>query len=106
MKWIGKYAFRIYLSEGQGVVLGANFMNGYNIIFDSDGKKVGFAKSNCKYEEFMVPITRSPTFEPTPGPGEVVVPPISDGGCVSSLVPVTECDAYCYQSDGITIKGN
>jgi hypothetical protein len=46
----GKYAFRVYLTEGSGTVLGANFMNGYNIIFDSKQKRVGFAKSNCKYE--------------------------------------------------------
>ena len=33
----GKYAFRIYLNEPGGFLLGANFMNGYNIIFDADG---------------------------------------------------------------------
>lgn len=49
----GKYAFRIYLTEGQGVVLGANFMNNHNIIFDPDGERIGFARSHCKYEHFI-----------------------------------------------------
>lgn len=61
----GKYAFRIYLTEPTGTVLGANFMNGYNIIFDPDNLKVGFAKSNCKYEEYVILQTRSPTVLPT-----------------------------------------
>jgi len=46
----GKYAFRIYLTEGSGAVLGANVMNGHNVIFDIDGKRVGFVRSTCKYD--------------------------------------------------------
>lgn len=46
----GKYAFRIYLNEPSGFLLGANFMTGLNVIFDSDGGRVGFAKSECKNE--------------------------------------------------------
>jgi len=30
----GKYAFRIYLTEGSGIVLGANFMTGMDVVFD------------------------------------------------------------------------
>jgi hypothetical protein len=30
----------------------SNFMTGYNIVFDPDGKRLGFAKSECNYEEF------------------------------------------------------
>lgn len=45
-----KLTNRIYLTEVTGVVLGANFMNNYNVIFDPDGLKVGFAKSDCKGE--------------------------------------------------------
>eukprot|EP01041_Mallomonas_annulata_P005595 gene5595-11281_t len=44
-----KYTFRIYLSEQRGVVLGANFMNGKNVLFDSDLKRIGFADSECTY---------------------------------------------------------
>lgn len=43
-----KYAFRIYLNEPSGFLLGANFMMGQNIIFDADGGRVGFVKSECK----------------------------------------------------------
>jgi len=47
----GRYASRIYLTEDEGVVLGANFMNEQNIIFDMDNQRVGFAKSRCDYNE-------------------------------------------------------
>jgi hypothetical protein len=46
-----KYSARIYLTEDSGAVLGANFMNGYNVIFDADNYRIGFAKSNCIYEK-------------------------------------------------------
>jgi hypothetical protein len=42
--------FRIYLTERSGSVLGANFMNGHNVIFDAEQLKVGFAKSDCEYK--------------------------------------------------------
>jgi hypothetical protein len=42
------YAFRIYLTEGSGTVLGANFMNDHNVIFDIENGRVGFAESDCK----------------------------------------------------------
>jgi hypothetical protein len=47
-----KYVPRIYLSESTGSVLGANFMNDQNVIFDIENRRVGFAKSDC-LEEFM-----------------------------------------------------
>eukprot|EP01038_Epipyxis_sp_PR26KG_P006810 gene6810-9326_t len=45
-----KYSPRIYLTEQTGAVLGANFMNGHNVIFDPDGLKIGFVKSDCLYQ--------------------------------------------------------
>ena len=42
-----KYAFRIYLTESIGSVLGANFMLNHNIIFDIDNKRMSINKSNC-----------------------------------------------------------
>lgn len=47
-----RYAFRVYVNEPQGTVLGANFMNNHNILFDIDGKRVGFAPSKCKRNYF------------------------------------------------------
>lgn len=44
-----RYVPRIYLTEATGAVLGANFMNDQDIIFDIDNSKIGFAKSNCAY---------------------------------------------------------
>ena len=43
------FAFRIYLTESSGAVLGANVMNGHNVIFDIDNRRVGFINSVCKY---------------------------------------------------------
>ena len=43
----GKYAFRIYLNEPGGFLLGANFMNGYNIIFDADGGRYEYTAYNA-----------------------------------------------------------
>ena len=54
-----KYAFRIYLNEPSGTVLGANFMTGYNIGFDADNARIGFAPSECKFEDYF------PTIAPT-----------------------------------------
>ena len=47
----GRFASRIYLTEDEGVVLGANFMNEQNIIFDMDNQRIGFAKSACDYQK-------------------------------------------------------
>ena len=44
----GQYAFRVYLTEGRGSVLGANFMDGHNVLFDAHNKRIGFARSTCE----------------------------------------------------------
>jgi hypothetical protein len=38
---------RIYLDEPEGAVLGANAMFGYDVLFDAQGKRIGFAKADC-----------------------------------------------------------
>lgn len=43
------YVPRVYLTEGSGAVLGANFMQDHDVLFDSDGKRLGFARSDCSY---------------------------------------------------------
>lgn len=89
-----KYTFRIYLSELNNVLLGANFMNGLNVIFDSDNNRVGFAKSNCRYEEFEMKATSVPTRSPHSY--------LSDDGTdddnnvpTCTMVPTTPCNAQC-----------
>ena len=97
------YAFRIYLTEGSGAVLGANFMDGYNVIFDKSNKRVGFAKSDCVYESFAVKETEAPTYAPTAVPGAAPTTPVAPG-CVPVTKPVRECDARCntYQEESHT----
>ncbi len=60
----GKYALRVYPTEAAGFILGANLMTGYNVIFDADGTRVGFAKSNCKYDDFIDKLPVPPSREP------------------------------------------
>lgn len=117
----GKFAFRIYLTEGSGAVLGANFMNGYNVIFDHDRKRVGFAKSDCKYEDFVVKETLMPTVPPTPLPTEVgstANPTTAESGNSSpdssgaskkkpkktdntcAPIPTSKCTASCRKESG------
>ena len=55
----GNYAFRVYLSEPSGAVLGANFMNNHNVIFDIENKRVGFVKSTCKYDHLKENFTHN-----------------------------------------------
>ena len=45
------YIMQVLLTEGSGTVLGANFMTNYNIIFDTQQSRVGFAESDCKFEK-------------------------------------------------------
>lgn len=66
--YLGKYTFRIYLTEKNGGVLGANFMNDLNVIFDVEKNRIGFVKSTCNFEEFNVPVTNTPTMAPSKPP--------------------------------------
>lgn len=45
------YTSRIYFTESQGGVLGANAMIGHNVLFDWEHGRVGFAKSDCEHPE-------------------------------------------------------
>lgn len=58
----GRYTMRLYLTEGNGGVIGANMMMGHNVIFDQKNLQVGFAKSHCQikgekmYDEKTKPV--------------------------------------------------
>ena len=93
----GMYAFRIYLTEGSGAVLGANFMDGYNVIFDKDNKRVGFAKSDCVYEEFQPKDTPAPSPVPTHRPTVENQPDFTPSKtlCISKDIAVSACTAKC-----------
>jgi hypothetical protein len=90
------YAFRIYLTEGQGAVLGANFMNGYNVIFDKANRRVGFARSDCMYEEYREKVHDVvPTMAPSVSADSGA--PVTD--CSTHLTAIKECTARCNLSE-------
>ena len=60
------YTPRIYFTETAGGVIGANAMQGHNVIFDWERGRVGFAESTCEY------------LDEDPGPGD------GDGGQTSA----------------------
>eukprot|EP00986_Skeletonema_menzelii_P007799 scaffold3105_cov213-Skeletonema_menzelii.AAC.1 len=47
----GTYTPRIYFTENQGGVIGANAMQGHNVLFDWENKRIGFAESSCEYQK-------------------------------------------------------
>jgi hypothetical protein len=77
------------------------FYIGYNVIFDAEAQRVGFSKSDCKFEDFMLLETGSPVSKPTRSPSDStpVVPINDDKVCTSKLIPITECDAECNNYD-------
>lgn len=46
-----QYVVRIYLSEGNGGVLGANAMFHHSVYFDWENHRIGFAESSCNVNE-------------------------------------------------------
>jgi len=51
------YTPRIYFTESKGGVIGANAMQGHNVLFDWENKRIGFAESTCEYQEESKTIT-------------------------------------------------
>ena len=47
------YTPRVYFTERSGGVLGANAMLNHDVLFDWENERVGFAESNCDYDELM-----------------------------------------------------
>jgi hypothetical protein len=44
------YASRLYFTETAGGVLGANAMQGHNVLFDWHHRRIGFSQSSCAYD--------------------------------------------------------
>lgn len=44
------YTSRLFFTETRGAVLGSNSMQGYNVLFDWQHKRIGFAQSTCEYD--------------------------------------------------------
>ena len=50
-----RYTSRLFLTETDGGVLGANAMQGHNVLFDWHHGRVGFAESSCTYDKTDAP---------------------------------------------------
>ena len=53
----GTYTPRVYFTETRGAVIGANAMQGHNVLFDWENSRVGFAESTCEYQEEAKAVT-------------------------------------------------
>jgi len=89
-------------------VLGANFITGYNVIFDSEHSRIGFALSECNYESLQKTVIDD---------GGDVGPALADkdnkDGTVTEnsncgeKIPVSACSAICDKPDkAYTSKGD
>jgi len=76
----GGYAMRVYFQDGDGAVLGANFMNNHNVIFDVDGGRVGFAQSDCDYQS-------NKSLPPPPTPTKASSAPTAPAPAPAAPVP-------------------
>lgn len=73
----------------------------HNVIFDIDGKRVGFAPSSCKYEDFAPRVTQAPSPAPTRAsifaPNRPDAAPSVPAACAVAgiMMPMDECTATC-----------
>jgi len=64
-----KYHPIIYLTEGSGATLGANFMAGHDVLFDiSENNRIGFAVSDCSYPGLFNDTLSASTIPPAQSP--------------------------------------
>ena len=51
--WEGlrELTIRIYMEEPEGAVLGANFMYNYDVLYDLERNRIGFARANCGFDK-------------------------------------------------------
>jgi hypothetical protein len=83
-------------------------MTGYNIIFDSDDKRLGFAKSDCNYEEFA-PILKSELgfcelYHYYHNNWRKFLFYLDSEPCVNEIAPVSECTASCNKNESAYIS--
>lgn len=90
-----KYAFRVYLTEGSGSVLGANFMSSHNVIFDRDNNRVGFASSSCIFEDFAKEDVQDEELGVLNETITGIDTENSSDGCTSVFLPTHPCSAHC-----------
>ncbi len=87
----GQCAGAIFLDNGQGAVLGANFMRGNDVVFDLERQRVGFAPADCAYTE--LPAGAGGAIAPVPAAGAVAE---ADKDCELTFgAEAGPCDAAC-----------
>ncbi|EWM27330.1 Peptidase aspartic [Nannochloropsis gaditana] len=82
----------VFLDNGSGAVLGANFMRGQDVVFNLDDKQIGFAPASCAYvegESSPAPVVSTAAASAGEGGKE-------DLDCEMAVGdPVGECSAVC-----------
>lgn len=84
------YTSRLYFTETQGGVLGANAMQGHNVVFDWENGRVGFAESSCEYDdkhsaENLVDLDLDEEEKDNPNRNCQLRPPVLSKACIKSL---------------------
>ena len=103
----GLCAGAVFLDNGSGAVLGANFMRGNDVVFDLDNKKIGFAPAECAYVERALPSSDGAA-APDAAAAAVAVDAQKGGEEKEEDVdceltfgePVEECSAVCPKEGG------
>lgn len=68
------YTSRLYFTETSGGVIGANAMQGHDVLFDWEQPRIGFVESSCNYEELGSSSIANDVADPLPNDGE---PPLT-----------------------------
>jgi hypothetical protein len=86
------YTSRLYFTETQGGVLGANAMQGHNVVFDWENGRVGFAESSCEYEDkhsaellFDLDLDEEEKEKDNPNRNCQLKPPVLTKSCIQSM---------------------
>jgi hypothetical protein len=102
------YTPRVYLDESSGAVLGANTMRDYEVFFDEENRRVGFARSNCAFDALQEArvqaagaseqVTTAPT-EATTSEGSTDTPTTAACDLAEDMILVEPCNASCPAED-------
>jgi hypothetical protein len=100
-----RYVPRIYLTEGSGAVLGANFMQDQLVVFDEENSRVGIGRANCEYNHFIrdkVNKTASNTHEVYKNTQMIMMHPPPSAQHTHTLIHSHSC-THCIHKYGISV---
>jgi hypothetical protein len=82
----GLYTSRLYFTETQGGVLGANAMQGHNVVFDWENGRIGFSESTCDYQDEHSALRIKGTHESQEFSNDcVMAKPVMKKACIENL---------------------